>query len=69
MPATTGMHGIAPRAILKRYWRIFNRLTKKYVKLDDGSFAVFEYPIQAEKYILLRLNNSKVYKVIEFRKR
>ena len=54
---------------IKRYYRIFNILTKRYVILDDWSFAVFEYPIQAERFIEKKLNNSKVYKIIEFKKK
>ena len=52
----------------KRYYRIFNTLTKKYVKMDDNGFLVFEYPLQRERWIEKKLNNSKLYKVVEFKK-
>ena len=47
----------------KEYFRIFNTLTKKYVVLGDKSFAVFEYPVQAENFISRRLKGSRIYKI------
>jgi hypothetical protein len=52
----------------KSYFRIFNKLTKKYVTMDDGSFLVMEYPKQAENFIERRLKGSRIYQIIEWRK-
>lgn len=47
----------------KHYWKIFNTTTKKHVRLEDNRLAVFEWPIQAEKYIEKRLASSSVYQI------
>ena len=52
----------------KKYYRIYNKLTKKYVTLENGSFVVMQYPIQCEKWIEKYYNNSTVYKIVEFKK-
>lgn len=47
----------------KHYWKIFNTTTKKHVRLEDNRLAVFEWPIQAEKFIEKRLAGSSVYQI------
>ena len=52
----------------KEWYRIYDTKNKKYVRLDNGQWAVFEYPIQAVKYIENRLDNSTVFEVRKWEK-
>ncbi len=54
---------------IKKYFRIFNTLTKRYVRAENGGFLVLEYARQCEEFIDRRLKGSRVYKIIEWRKR
>lgn len=49
---------------MKFYFHIYDSLTNKVVRQDDNSLLVFEYEIQADRYIERRLEgNKKRYEV------